>query len=62
MAVASKKVHQKSDANDALRFSEHPQIVGQYRIKEMHQQIAVFLRAEQGFEYAIYFRVYAVFH
>jgi len=29
--------------------------------EEMHQQIAVFLRAEQGFEYAVYFRVYAVF-
>ncbi len=30
--------------------------------KKMHQQIAVFLRAEQCLEYAIYFWVYAVFH
>jgi len=38
------------------------QIAGQYGIEEMHQQIAVFHRTEQCFEYAIYLGVYAVFH
>jgi len=32
------------------------------RVKEVDEQVAVFLQAEQGFEYAIYFRVYVVFH
>ena len=31
---------------------------GQYRIQEMHQQIAVFLRARQCLEYTIHFGVY----
>jgi len=41
---------------------ERSKIVNQYRIEEIHQQIAVFLRAEQCLEYAIYFGVYAVFY
>ena len=31
-------------------------------IEEMHQQIAIFLRARQCLEYTIYFGVYAVFY
>ncbi len=41
---------------------ERSKIINQYRIKEMHQQIAVFLRAKQCLEYTIYLGVYAVFH
>jgi len=37
-------------------------VIVYYRVKEVDGQIAVFLRTGQGFEYAIYFRVYAVFH
>ncbi len=38
------------------------QIVGQYRVEEMRQQVAVFLRAQQGFENAVYLGVNTVFH
>jgi hypothetical protein len=44
-------------AQPLLRLTNPP-----YRIEEMHQQIAVFHRAEQCLEYAIYLGVYAVFH
>ena len=46
-----------------LRFGYRcSQIAGQYGIEEVDEQIAVFHRAEQCLEYAIYLGVYAVFH
>ena len=49
------------DSRIPLRFIRAT-IASQYGIEEMHQQIAVFHRAEQCLEYAIYLGVYAVFH
>jgi len=46
-----------------LRFGyRRSQIACQYGIEEVDKQIAVLLRTEQCLEYAVYFRVYAVFH